>query len=97
MLQRKVIRLLRRLHPLVAAYLVPHCQLPSMDIASPALSPAASTRELLPLLAALSLVGRSAAGCLGKVLAALSARKALDAAKVARGLEAIITGVHSLL
>ena len=75
---------------------VRRCLTLAMHIASqpPPCCPAvpASTQELLPLLAALALVGRSAAGCLAKVLAAAAVRKVLDAAKVARGLEAIIGG-----
>ena len=52
----------------------------------------ASSQELLPMLSALSLVGRSVTGCLGKVLGALSAKKAVDQAKIARGLESILSG-----
>lgn len=44
------------------------------------------------MLSALSQVGRSGAGCLGKVLGALAAKKAIDEAKIARGLESILAG-----
>ncbi|GAX77789.1 hypothetical protein CEUSTIGMA_g5232.t1 [Chlamydomonas eustigma] len=49
--------------------------------------------ELLPLLVALQHLGRSTAGCLGRALAALMVKKSVDMAKVAKGLENILTGL----
>lgn len=58
-------------------------------------SPAAAVaHELRPLLAAVSQVGSAAGVCLGKLCAAMAAKKKLKAAAVARGLEALIAGVR---
>ena len=51
--------------------------------------------ELRPLLAAVATVGRAAGACLGKVCAALSAKKKLAGKKIARGLEAFVGAVPS--
>lgn len=48
--------------------------------------------ELRPLLAAVSHVGSAAGACLGKLCAAMGAKKKLKAGAVARGLEALIAG-----
>lgn len=48
--------------------------------------------ELRPLLAAVSHVGSAAGACLGKLCAAMAAKKKLKAGAVAKGLEALIAG-----
>jgi hypothetical protein len=48
--------------------------------------------ELRPLLAAVSNVGSAAGACLGKLCAAMGAKKKLKAAAVSKGLEALIAG-----
>jgi hypothetical protein len=53
---------------------------------------AAVFHELRPLLAAVSAVGSAAGACLGKLCAAMGAKKKLKAAAVAKGLEALIAG-----
>lgn len=57
-----------------------------------AAAPAAAAGELRPLLAAVAGVGRAAGACLGKVCAALSAKRKLASKKVAKGLEAFVAG-----
>jgi hypothetical protein len=58
---------------------------------------AAAFAELRQLLAAVAAVGRAAGACLGKLSAAMAAKKKLKAAAVACGLEAVIAGKNTCL
>jgi hypothetical protein len=62
------------------------------DDAPPA---AVAAAELRPMLAAFSSVGRAAGACIGKVCAALAAKRKLAGKKVAKGVEAFVSGVSS--
>ena len=52
----------------------------------------AALEQVLPLMSAIASMGKGAAGCIGKAITTLAAKKSLEAGKVARGLEAVITG-----
>jgi hypothetical protein len=56
---------------------------------------AVAAAELRPLLAAVSSAGRAAGACMGKVCAALAAKKKLSGKKIAKGVEAFVEGVPS--